>query len=269
MLIDSSIHNHTTFCDGKSTPEEMIESAYRAGFKDFGVLCHATMTSGNYDWPVRDEKGFIDCVKKLKEKYAGKINVWCGIERDFFGKDGEGFDYKIDGVHQILYNGVYCEVDHSKECFERGVYEVFSGNIKKYIKTYYETVCEMIERNKTEYIAHVDLVTKFNDGFIFFDEKESWYQNYVKECITFAIEKDCLLEMNFGAMTRGVKNTPYPASYLLDFIQEKKGKIIVGGDCHNAQFTAFGMREGEILLREHGFKSVTLYKNGKYTEIGL
>ena len=75
MLIDSSIHNHTTFCDGKSTPEEMIESAYRAGFKDFGVLCHATMTSGNYDWPVRDEKGFIDCVKKLKENVGVPIHL--------------------------------------------------------------------------------------------------------------------------------------------------------------------------------------------------
>lgn len=269
MLIDSSIHNHSTYCDGKSTPEEIVLSAFKAGFSDFGVLCHATMTTGDYDWPIRDEKGFQETLLSLKKEYDGKMRIYCGLERDFYGIDSDGFDYKIDAVHQIYHEGNYFDVDHSKDIFARDIEKGFSGDVKKYIKVYYDTVCKMIEKVKPEYLCHVDLVTKFNDGYAFFNEEEKWYQDLVKECLTFAIESNSLIEMNFGAMTRGVKKTPYPASYLLDFIKEKKGRIIVGGDCHNALYTAFGMEEGRNLLLENGFKSVTVFRSGKYTEIGL
>ncbi len=269
MLIDSSIHNHTTFCDGKSTPEEMIKSAYSAGFSDFGVLCHATMSTGDYDWPIRDEKGFQNAVSSLKEEYAGKMRIYCGIERDYFGNPGSGFDYYIYGAHQICYEGEYYDVDHSKAIFERDIKEGFSGDVKRYVREYYRTVSEMIQRFKPEYLAHVDLVTKFNDGYIYFDETEKWYLDYAYETLNEAISVGSLIEMNFGAMTRKVKSSPYPAPKLLEFIKEKKGRIIVGGDCHNALYTAFGMKEGEEILRSSGFKSVTVYRKGQYTEIGL
>ena len=269
MLIDSSIHNHSTYCDGKSTPREMVESAFRAGFSDFGVLCHATMSTGDYDWPIRDEKGFQEALSNLKKEYQGKMRIYCGLERDYYGKDSDGFDYKIDAVHQIYYRGKYFDVDHSVDIFKRDIEFGFGGDVQKYVKVYYETVCKMIEKVKPTYLCHVDLVTKFNDGYQFFNEEDSWYQNLVKECLIFAIENNSLIEMNFGAMTRGVKKTPYPARYLLDFIKRHKGRIIVGGDCHNALYTSFGMKEGEELLKAHGFNSVTLFRNGKYIEVGL
>lgn len=269
MLINSSIHNHSTFCDGKHSPEDMIASAYKAGFADFGVLCHATMTTGDYDWPIRDEAGFISDVNRLKKEYDGKMRIYCGLEKDYYGKVGTGFDYYIDAVHQICYEGRYFEVDHSKEVFTKGIEEGFGGDVKKYIRIYYDTVSAMIEREKPEYVAHIDLVTKFNDGYVFFNEEEKWYLDMAKNCISDAINADSLIEMNFGAMTRGVKSCPYPSIPLLKFIKEKKGRIIIGGDCHNANFVAFGMKEGEELLKEHGFKNVTIYRNGKYIEIGL
>lgn len=269
MLVDSSIHNHTTFCDGKHTPEVMIKSAFNAGFSDFGVLCHATMTTGDYDWPIRDEKGFISTVDTLKKEYTGKMRVYCGLEKDYYGRVSEGFDYYIDAVHQIYYDGRYFDVDHSKEVFIKGVKEGFGGDVRKYIRIYYDTVSAMIEREKPDYLAHIDLVTKFNDGYVFFNEEEKWYLDMAKATALDAINAGSLIEMNFGAMTRGVKSCPYPSIPLLKFIKEKNGRIIIGGDCHNADFVAFGMKEGEELLKSHGFKSVTVFREGKYTEIGL
>ena len=269
MLVNSSIHNHSTFCDGKNLPEEMAQSAYQAGFQDFGILCHATMTTGDYDWPIRDEKGFQNTLSKLKKEYEGKMRLYCGIERDYFGKMSEGFDYVIDGVHQIYYGGRYFDVDHSENIFKKDIEQGFGGNVKKYVEVYYQTVSQMVERNNPEYLAHVDLVTKFNDGFKFFNEEEKWYLDFAKECVEFAINRGALIEMNFGAMTRGVKSTPYPSLNLLEFIKQKNGRIIIGGDCHSANFVAFGMKEGEEILKNKGFKSVTVYRNGKYIEIGL
>ena len=31
-MIKADFHTHTTFCDGKSTPREMVEAACRLGF---------------------------------------------------------------------------------------------------------------------------------------------------------------------------------------------------------------------------------------------
>ena len=40
-MLRTDFHTHTTFCDGKSTPREMVEAAYRMGMTDFGVSGHA------------------------------------------------------------------------------------------------------------------------------------------------------------------------------------------------------------------------------------
>ena len=40
-MLHTDFHTHTTFCDGKSTPREMVEAAYRMGMTDFGVSGHA------------------------------------------------------------------------------------------------------------------------------------------------------------------------------------------------------------------------------------
>ena len=41
MKIRGDFHTHTTYCDGKSTPREMVEAAYRMGLTDFGISGHA------------------------------------------------------------------------------------------------------------------------------------------------------------------------------------------------------------------------------------
>ena len=40
LKIKSSIHNHCTFCDGTNTAEDMILSAIKAGFTDFGMCVY-------------------------------------------------------------------------------------------------------------------------------------------------------------------------------------------------------------------------------------
>ena len=46
-MLSSSTHNHTTWCDGKNTPEEMAEAAWKLGFTDLGFSASGT------SWPMR------------------------------------------------------------------------------------------------------------------------------------------------------------------------------------------------------------------------
>ena len=55
MIPYASLHNHTNFADGKHSPDEMVEAAYRAGFACFGISEHATMDHAPEDGlKVRD-----------------------------------------------------------------------------------------------------------------------------------------------------------------------------------------------------------------------
>lgn len=39
-MLKADFHTHTTYCDGKNTPAEMVKAAYDMGFTDFGISGH-------------------------------------------------------------------------------------------------------------------------------------------------------------------------------------------------------------------------------------
>ena len=43
MKYRQNLHTHTTFCDGKDTPEELIEAAIAKGFDSIGFSGHSYM----------------------------------------------------------------------------------------------------------------------------------------------------------------------------------------------------------------------------------
>ena len=55
-MLHTDFHTHTTFCDGKSTPREMVEAAYRMGMTDFGVSGHADFSMFEPGFGMDDEK---------------------------------------------------------------------------------------------------------------------------------------------------------------------------------------------------------------------
>ena len=64
----TNLHTHTSFCDGKSTPEEMISYAIEKGFGSIGFSGHGH-TSFDESYCITDTDGYIAEIKRLKEKY--------------------------------------------------------------------------------------------------------------------------------------------------------------------------------------------------------
>lgn len=269
MKIRSSIHNHCTFCDGMHTAEEMILSAIDNGFEDFGLSSHCPIERLNVDWSLKDEDGYKKTVFDLKEKYKDRIRVYCGLEMDYYSnsRDGKGYDYLIDSVHEVISDGKSYSIDHSAEYFE--VFLKALGDGYSASKLYYDTVKAMLSERDVKVLCHVDLVTKFNDGYKYFDEGDERYLREVYSTLDYAIEKDAIIEVNYGAIARKCKKTPYPAAYLLNFLREKNAKLLIGADCHNKDYLSFGFQEGEDLLLSYGFDHVYVFKAGKFEELGI
>ena len=268
MRITSSIHNHCTYCDGKNTPREMVEAAIKAGFTDFGFSSHSRIEVITESWNTRDEDGYRKEILALKKEYADKINLYCGLEVDYYSlpRFDKGYDYLIDSVHLLKADGKYYGVDESASKLEECIKEAFQGDCYKMTKVYYDTVCRMIEERKPELLCHVDLVTKFNDGMRFFDEGDKRYLLPLFDTLYLAVKSGAVIEVNYGAIARGCKTTPYPASYLLPFLKERKARLLIGADCHNSDFISFGFSDGAKLLKENGFKAITVYENGEYID---
>ena len=86
-MLRADFHTHTTFCDGKSTAAEMVEAAYKMGMTDFGISGHADFSFCLADFGMPDQvlKQYREELYRLREEYAGRMNLYTGIELDCLG----------------------------------------------------------------------------------------------------------------------------------------------------------------------------------------
>lgn len=243
-MIKSNFHTHTTFCDGKNTAEEMVLAAIEKGFTLFGFSAHSPSSPGGVaqSYTCSDITGYISEINRLKEKYAGKIKIYCGIEMDYYSEiDSSLFEYTIASVHTIEKDGKFFEVDHSEKAFIKSVEEVWNGDYYAYTEDYFE----FVSRLKGNIIGHIDLVTKFNENDKLFSTKDKRYLDAAEKCVKKLCENNKLFEINTGAIGRGYRKTPYPSEEILAMIKKYGGEVIINSDCHSAEGIdcAFDMAE--------------------------
>ena len=65
----STYHLHTTFCDGKNTPDEMVQFALSKGFDSIGFSGHSYMSfSEGWSMSLSGTEDYKKHIKELKEK---------------------------------------------------------------------------------------------------------------------------------------------------------------------------------------------------------
>ena len=88
-----NLHIHTTYADGKDRPEELIFEALARGFDSIGFSEHTYLPYSPYPNQLTVDKmaRYRQEIADLKVKYQGKINIFCGLEYDFYSEvDAEG-----------------------------------------------------------------------------------------------------------------------------------------------------------------------------------
>ncbi len=116
-MILSDFHVHTTFCDGKDTPEDIVIEAISRGMKKIGFSGHSyTSFDEEPCMSVEGTQRYRDEIHRLKEKYHSQIEILCGIEQDYYADiQAEGYDYVIGSVHYVLIDGRYYTFEHNHE----------------------------------------------------------------------------------------------------------------------------------------------------------
>ena len=249
-----NLHTHTTFCDGKNTPEEMVQAAISLGMDSLGFSGHAPMEPpGN--WTMTDVAAYRREVLRLREKYAGRLEILLGLEQDIDSPPQPGpWDYVIGSVHQVWKDGQALPVDDSQEVFLHNVETFYGGDCYAFAGDYYRRVGEVAERTGCQIVGHFDLMTKFNEGDRLFDIAHPRYMAAALEALDRLASQGVILEINTGAISRGYRTAPYPAPPLLRAMGERNIPICITSDCHSAQDLLCAFPQAAELARCCGYR---------------
>ena len=248
-MINRDLHVHTTYSDGKSTPEEVVLSAIKKGLSILGFSDHS-YTAFDEKYCIKKEKisDYISEISALKEKYKTQIEILCGIEQDYFSGNPEfEFDFIIGSVHYFKLGNEYIPVDSNADILIGAAEKYFGGDIYSLCEEYFSLVGEVADKTNATIIGHFDLITKFNEKTPIIDPCNPRYIAAWQKAADKLLCKNIPFEINTGAISRGYRTTPYPASDILNYIKAKGGKFILSSDSHRADTLAFNFEKFNTL----------------------
>ena len=252
----SNVHSHTTFVDGRDTPEAMVRAALALGFHTLGFSEHGHADYDACSMSLAQEPEYRMEVLRLREKYAGRIDILLGYEHDWFSPANVAdYDYYIESVHYLPADGGYWSVDWTRPKLEEAVARHYGGDPYAMCRDYFRAVCASIEGTGAAILGHIELVMKFNEARDLFDDADPRFLKPALECAELAARSGKLIEINTGAIARGYRTQPYPGPAMLRRIRECGGRIILTSDCHDSDYLDCGFADAAALARACGFET--------------
>lgn len=249
----ADFHTHTTYSDGRNTPEEMVLRAIELG-------CPAVGLSGHSPMPFEDAsrvEPFKREVARLKEAYRGVIDIYLGIEYDAYYTpiSRDGFDYVIASVHYMRHGEEWIPTDWSLDRIRSDIKRFFGGDFLGFARRYYE-LCGGLADDGVVTVGHFDVISKNNTDGCLFDEDDPRYLALAFEAADRLIEKNAVFEVNTGAMFRYGKKTPYPSRAIMRHLRERGARVILAGDAHRAEGLCAEFETALEYIREAGFTAI-------------
>ena len=271
-----NLHTHTTYVDGLLTAEEMILAAIEKGCDSIGFSEHSyVMFDEHYSMPPEMTKKYINELKELKSKYKNKIEIFIGLELDYYStwRPDEGLDYIIGTAHYLKVkddsgNDKYVTVDAGADRQIEIVETHFNGDFYSMSEAYFSEISEIAEKTNADIIGHFDLITKYNFNNNMFDEKHPRFLKAAFGAMDAILPSCKIFEVNTGAMYRLKKPEPYPSKHLLKELYKRGGEVIISSDSHDGKSLCYAFDEMRQLLRSCGFKyQKRLTKSGFVDEV--
>ena len=263
-----SYHIHSTFSDGKNTPEEIVLSAIEKGFIAIGFSDHG-YTEYDLRYCMKDQTGYIKEINNLKDKYKNQIQIYLGVEEDAFNiLNRNNFDYIIGSCHYGFCNNSYHPIDSSYDYYKKCL-KAFDNNYLAFAESYYSNFCQYIKKRKPDIIGHFDLITKFDEIsepiFLGNADYDKISQKYIKE----TLKSGSVFEVNTGAIARGLRTTVYPFENLLYILKENNAPIILSSDSHQIDTLDFAFDNTKKYLKDFGFDKITVLADNEFKQINI
>lgn len=274
----TNYHSHCSFCDGRAPMEEFVKSAVAAGFTAYGVSSHAPLPFST-QWTLKQEQvgAYLQEINNLKEKYAGQIELYAGMEIDYLNEQQHPandyfqhlpLDYRIGSVHLIYTDeGEIIDTDTHAENFKVLLHKHFQGDLQRLVKRYYEASSKLVEAGGFDFIGHADKIS-YNAEYC---EKgvteQPWYRELREKLLCRIAEKGIMLEINTKAYQH--KGCFFPGQQHFGFIHHLGIPVIVNSDAHFPERINAGRQEALAVLKTSGFTSVCEMHQGKWIKVPI
>jgi histidinol-phosphatase (PHP family) len=264
-------HTHSLYSDGSSQPEEYIIEAIAKGFHILGFTEHSPLPFENpFSFRNENKAEYIELMQNLKQKYSEEITVYSGMEMDYIPGISGNFskvkaeyklDYVIGSVHLVRPDSsdkLWFTDGPNYETYDEGLNQLFGGDIKKAVTTYYLQLNEMIESQHFDVIGHFDKI-KMHNRDRFFREDEPWYKELISETLVLIQDRDIIVEVNTRGIYKQRSETTYPGIDTLKQIREMRIPVMVNSDAHKPYEIDLALEQGFSLLKEAGINEVVFY----------
>jgi histidinol-phosphatase (PHP family) len=209
--------------------------------------------------------------QKLPEILLGiEVDYIPGITRSIdYYRNNFSFDYFIGSVHFVKNQGsqdLWFIDGPNIEIYDRGLKEIFGGDIRKAITAYWHQLNELIFNEKPDIIGHLDKIKMYNRGR-YFSESEDWYTALVDETLDLAEKSGCVIEVNTRGVYKNRSETLFPGPEILKKIKALKIPITLSSDAHKPSELSLYFPEAKKILKGLGFKSLAMKTKRGWEEI--
>lgn len=274
----TSTHNHSTGSDGQLAPEEVVKKAISLGWKEIYFTDHyfpPPQYKLKPKYHFRFSENYIQEIRGLKEKYSGKINVYLGVEFDWYedSKDWireqsekNDLDYVIGSIHRLFFDGKRFEMEPGKEVWIKNVEEF--GGVKKVVKEYYRQIRNIAKSGIFDAIGHLDYVKIYNGDGEFFSEDDEWYRQEIFKMLDVIKKYDMTIEVNHGGIRK--RGSSFPGRWVLEEANKRNIPLTLGLDAHcEEHYDNNYLDELVGIAKDAGYGEVVRFERRERIEEGL
>lgn len=241
------MHTHTKFsADSEVEPEVYCAEAATKGLDGLCFTDHIDLNPINpkyYEY-YKPQAFFME-YPQLKEKYAARLELLCGIEisephacKDKFPQYLElPYDFVLGGIHS-WYNDM---------CVGERIKAQVPMDLS--YKLYWDAVLATVQTGGFDCLAHIDFPKRYY-GELLFDAGK------IQEIFSELLKKNICIEINTSAIRRGKSGT-MPDKELLSIYKDMGGEFVtVGSDSHKAGDLAADFSRAKELIAYFGLKEI-------------
>lgn len=254
MLVD--YHTHTTRCGHASgTMEQYVDRAVEAGLAEIGFSDHLHLYFLPLDrrdptLAMREEElpEYVESVLKLRDRYAGDIEVRLGLEADYFpGREHDlrtilepyPWDYVYGSVHFLDDWGF----DDPRHLDRYGDWD-----IDKLYAYYFDHVKSAAQSGLFDVMGHLDLVKKFGH------RPKKDVRDLYAGVVTELKEAGVAVEVSTAGLRKPVREI-YPGPDLLAECARQGVPATMASDAHSPSEVARDLDKAVAALRTAGYDS--------------